>query len=184
MPQSDAVAAVSGPLLDYSIGRRVNPGHRDSENGGPDRSVSEGNFSTPARDTHRDSRHQFVGLRINARDRAVSLIKSPHRACSHTQKTRLRSTRAGSDNSVRLRVDAGQPVVLGGRDPDGAIGKGRSIGAGGYDDSGTDLVRLRIDTCEDTLVVGSHPDAAGSHGDPAFGIGRARGDLRLNFACP
>ena len=86
-----------------------------------------------------------------------------------------------TDDPVRLRINASQQVVLRGGDPDGAIGEGGRIRAGGYRNFGHNFVGLRIDAREDAFLVRRHPDASGSHGDAAFGIRGARGNLRLNL---
>src|SRR5215469_7398313 len=109
---SNAVAPRSAPLLNDVVRRRVNPRHGNAQYRRPDRSFAKGNLPSGAGNAGSDCDREFVGLGVDARDRAISLIERPHRTGTHRQKARSRPDRHRNRCSVRLWIHAGQHAMV------------------------------------------------------------------------
>src|SRR5580658_5036590 len=125
MPDANAIAAAAMPLTDYRIRLGGNAGNRIADRRGPHRTPTEEDFATLTGNPCRDRSCCFARGGVNTSDRAVALIKNPHRASANRKEAGPRTHRNLIGNLVSCRVDADECVVCIRGYPEGTVRKRR-----------------------------------------------------------
>jgi hypothetical protein len=116
--------------------------------------------------------------RIDACQRAVTLIEGPDRAIAGGQETRIRPRLRRAEDLAGAGIDVGDLRCIRAGHPDRAIAEARIVGAWRKADRLPDRSALRIDSGEGALCLGDQPHAASPGRDTRFARRGTNGEDR------